>query len=98
MGSRLDDYLSILEAVQKGFNEPQKLAEKTGCTQASQEEMLETLLNIGMIEEEFPASNRYKITVRGQHTLSYLKKAQIDEEEKQEQEILPSATLVTIRR
>ena len=70
--SLLEIYIDVLEVIDKGIDEPERIMHESGLTWTSHRGVLNTLNNKGFIREEKGTnSNRYYITKKGRNALSY---------------------------
>ena len=74
--SRLERYFDILKVIENGFVKPTPIMYKTNLAWVPLQEMLETLIKNGFIQEEKKGTARiYNITDKGRSALAYHLKA-----------------------
>jgi len=74
--SRLEIYYDILQAISRGIQKPTRIMYKTNLSWIPLQEILQSLLTQGFIEEKrSEKSRRYEITTKGLDVLNYYEKA-----------------------
>ena len=74
--SRLEIYFDILEVIERGVNKPTQIMYKTNLSWATLQDIFETLIKGGFIEEEMKKNTkRYQVTDKGRNALSYYLKS-----------------------
>ena len=70
--SRLEIYFDVLAVIERGHSKPTRIMYKTNLAWTSLQEVFETLIEGGFIQQEtFKNSKRYSITDKGRSALSY---------------------------
>ena len=70
--SILEIYFDVLEAIDKGIDEPTRIIYEANLSGASLNGVFDTLTNNGFIRaEEWKNSNKYYTTNKGRNALSY---------------------------
>jgi predicted transcriptional regulator len=70
--SRLEIFFDVLAVIDRGVTKPTRIMYKTNLAWTSLQEVFETLIDGGFIQQEaFKNSKRYSITDKGRSALSY---------------------------